>query len=132
MAQDTATIHGTGGGWTPLPEPPAGLPEEGMIRLGPLREELAEIEACLAWVLPPESDSTKAKIMEWMAERIRRRIWQGVQTIEEAAPEVVADRLGVSGQTIRNWCRDGHVKHRRVGPKYVVDVRSAYDYAAAR
>lgn len=118
-------------GWTHLEEPPAGMPEAEYVRLAPLLAELAEWEAHIARTQAINPDSPEAKGMAFCVERIRRRIWEALELIREATPQVLARMLGVSAQTIRNWCNDGKVKHRRRGKFYLVDVKSAREYAAA-
>ncbi len=132
MAEDTANWKGGANGWTPVAEPPMGAPEVEFLRLGPLLEELAEIQAHVDRTRAVNPGSVEARAMEFSVKRIRARIWEGLERIEEATPQVLAAQLGVTAQTIRNWCDEGHVRYRRRGRHYLVDVRSAREYAAVR
>jgi len=130
MAQDHETDRTAGGGWTPLPEPPAGLPEAEFTRIRPLGHELEELGDHIARTLARSPENEEAKAMRFVIERIRRRIWEGTAVIEEATPQALARQLGVSAQTIRNWCVADKVRYRRQGTHYYVDVASARSYAA--
>lgn len=132
MAQETAKRNGGANGWTPVAEPPAGVPEQEFVRLGPLLEELTEIQRHVDRIRAYNATSEEAGAMEFVVKRIRARIWEGLDLIEEATPQVLAAQLGVSDQTIRNWCDEGHIQYRRRGRAYLVDVRSTREYAAAR
>lgn len=120
------------GGWSPLPEAPAGDPEADYVRLAPLLEEFREIQAYIDRTLAVNPDNVEVKGMIFVARRLRRRIWEALNEIDEATPQVLGPMLAVSEQTIRNWCNDPSVpvRHRRKGSRYLVDVQSARDYAA--
>lgn len=118
-------------GWTHLEEPPAGMPEAEYVRLAPLLAELAEWEAHIARTQAVNPDNPDVKGMAFCMDRIQGRIWQARELIEEKTPPALARQLGVSAQTIRNWCNDGKVEHWRRGKFYFVDVRSAREYAKA-
>jgi hypothetical protein len=131
MARD-AGENGTGTlGWTPLAEAPAGAPQEESTRIAPLLAELAELEAHIARSRAVNPDNDEVRGMEFVVKRIRARIWEGVEYEVEAAPDILALQLGVSAQTIRNWCRDPRsgVRSRRLGTRFLVDVQSARRYA---
>ena len=131
MAQDAGNWKGGANGWSPATESPAGAPEAEFVRLAPLFEELAEIQAHVDRIRAYNPTSAEAGAMEFVLMRIRARIWEGLELIEEATPQVLAAQLGVSAQTIRNWC-DAGLQHRRRGRNYFVDVRAAREYAAVR
>ena len=49
----------------------------------------------------------------------------------EISTQTAADLVGVSDQTIRDWCNEGLVVHRRVGRRriYFVDRESVLQFA---
>lgn len=120
-------------GWTNLPEPGEGYPDARHISPAPLIEELEELTSFALRMKAVDPDDPKALAILHAVERLRKRLWMGCRLPQEGSPKEIANLTSVTEDTIRNWCNAGHVRHRRTGSgRYIVDVDSAVDYAAAR
>lgn len=120
-------------GFTELEAPPEGMPERQRVRLTPLVEELRQIKRCIEFLHALDAEDPKLKVLQFMAERLRKRIWEAADEAEEKTPPAMAKLVGVTPDTIRNWCDDGHVRHRKTDSnRYHVDVESCLEYAEQR
>lgn len=82
-----------------------------------------------------DPDDEKAKVLRFVAERMRRRLWKGCDLPVELPPKGIAalPEIDVTADAVRYWCETDKVKYRRTeSGRYHVDVESALEHAGAR
>lgn len=105
------------------------LPDAEFGALAPFIAELEWLENMIAMHRLTDENCTRAKALELSRDRLRERIWEAVEMKEERSPEQIATLVGVHSDTVRYWCRNNYVAHRKTkSGRYMVEVESVLEY----
>lgn len=119
-------------GWTRLEDVPDGYPDVHLVSPEPLAEGIDEMNRTAAALEEMDPDDSKAKVLRFAAERMRRRLWKACDLPRELPPKGIAALPGidVTAGAVRYWCKTDKVQYRRTkSGRYLVDVDSALEHA---
>lgn len=111
----------------------SGFPDVSEVSLAPIEEEIMELEQHAARSEQVDPSDPRPRVIRFVVARIRQRLWEASAVPAEETPQQIADRFGVSPDTVIYWCKQQYVKHRQTGSgRYFVDVESAIEHNAGR